>query len=45
MAAQMAFKPIFTLMKGERDTAIRTLADEAALIADQGSGESASVEE
>jgi hypothetical protein len=45
MAAQMAFKPIFALMKSERDTAIGTFADKAALIADQRSGESAPVEE
>ena len=43
VAAQMAFQPIFTLMKGERDAAIRAFTDEAALIANQGSGESAPV--
>ena len=45
MAAQMTFKPILPLMKGQGDTAIRAFADEAALVANQGSGESPSVEE
>src|SRR6202035_5667140 len=44
MSAEMAFQPVFTLMKGERDTAIRTVADKTALIADQRSGESSPVE-
>ena len=45
MAAQVAFEPIFTQMKGERDAAIRAFTDEAALIANQGSGEAAPVQE
>ena len=45
MAAQVAFDAIFTQMKSERDAAIRAFTDEAALIANQRSGEASPVQE
>jgi hypothetical protein len=45
VAAQVAFEPIFALVESQRYAAIWALTYETALIANQGSGEAAPVQE